>query len=169
MKNFAAILLIGVVALALPRPSRAAGGGGYFDPATGRFVPMVSPKVAPKDPPVTRTGTVDLDITLTIESAIGSDESVTCDATLSSDDASFFNEVTASGTVSGRPTGTLTLTMPYDWTQAATGESATVSLSCAEQDFEGTVDHSMEFLAPVTFTVPTTAGTVTKETFTGSL
>jgi hypothetical protein len=153
------------VTLAVPRLSRAAGIPGYWDTTASKFVPMRVPKVAAKDP-VTRTGTVDLDITLTLESAIGADEEVYCNASISTSDASFDNEVSAFGIVSGRPTGTLTLTMPYDWTMAATGESAQIFLSCTEYD-GGTVEHEMSF-ASVAFVVPATTATTT-EHFTGSL
>jgi hypothetical protein len=170
MKNFLVISLLGVVMLALPHSSRAAGPrdiAGYFDPTTSRFVHMVTAKVVPQKDPVTRTGTVVLDLTLSIESDIGVDESVSCSASIFGDDASFFNQVDTGGNLTGRPTGTVTLAMPYNWTMAASGETATFAVGCSEGDGEN-VEHSMTF-AGGAFVVPTAPGTVTTEKLTGSL
>jgi hypothetical protein len=79
----------------------------------------VTPKVAPLVS-VARTGTVRVVITLTIESAISTQDPINCQAGISADDASFYNSASTSGTiVRGTTTGTLTLAIPYDWTMAA--------------------------------------------------
>ena len=68
MKNFVAILVLGVIAIALPYTSLAASAAnanaGYFDPTTSMFVPMVTRKVLSKAAPVVRNSTVKVTISL---------------------------------------------------------------------------------------------------------
>jgi len=152
-------LALSAIGLLVPYSSDAAGA--VPGSSTAQPNPIV-PKVAAVSP-VTRTGTVKVVVTLAIESAIGADEPITCSASISASDASFDNEATTSNVlVRSGSTGTATLTIPYDWTMAATGESAQVSLSCSEgSSFNtGGVSHSIYFTGS-TFVVPVTAGTVT--------
>ncbi|HEV3113596.1 MAG TPA: hypothetical protein VGY99_24180 [Candidatus Binataceae bacterium] len=173
MKNLVVALVLAIVALALPYPTQAtsapAGIPGYYNAATGTFSPLTIKQV-PLAAVVSRTGTFEAVITLTIESAIGIDEPITCTASISSFDPSFTNSASATGlVVRTGATGKVTITIPYDWTMAATGESATVSVNCSESEFgTGSAGHSMSF-AGFTFTVPTTAGTVTIKDLTASL
>ncbi len=99
MKNFVVALVLAVVGLALPHPSQAAGAiagiPGYYDTTTGTFVPMVVPKVVPLAS-VARTGTVKVSITLSVEAAIGADEPISCQASISAFDASFDNSASVS-------------------------------------------------------------------------
>jgi hypothetical protein len=173
MKSFVAALPIVVFALMLSHPSQAAGPimgiPGYYDPATSRFVPMYTPKVTPLTS-VVRTGTVKVVVTLSIESSIGTDEAIVCNATISSDDASFFNSASDSGEiVRSGSTGTLTMSIPYSWTMAATGERANVTVSCDVENFNtGGISRSIDFIVPG-FVVPVTAGTVTTESLSASM
>jgi len=110
---------------------------------------------------VTRSGTVKIVITLSVESAIGADEAITCSVSIAADDASFLNSASSAGTiVRSGSSGTLTLPIPYNWTMAAAGETATVSTTCSEGAFESGVGHSIYFVGS-SFVVPATAGTVT--------
>lgn len=173
MKKFVVLLVLAVVGLVLPYPSQGAsapaGIPGYFNPATGTFAPLTIKQV-PLAAAVSRTGTFEAVITLSIESAIGIDEPITCTANISSFDPSFTNSASATGlVVRTGATGKVTITIPYDWTMAATGEQATVTVNCSESEFgAGSAGHSMSF-AGFTFTVPTTAGTLTIKDLTASL
>ncbi len=174
MKNFIVALVLAAVGLALLHPSQAAGAiigiPGYYDQATQTFVPMVVPKVVPLIS-VARTGTVKVTITLSIEAAIGTDEPITCQASIFASDASFDNSASATGlVVRSGATGTVTMPIPYDWTMVATGELATLSVSCSEGEgfSAGGVGHSISFTVPG-FTVPATAGTITTKTLAASM
>jgi hypothetical protein len=174
MKTFVVALLLVVLGLVLPHPSRASGAvmgiPGYYDQTTGTFVPMVVPKVVPLVS-LTRTGTVKVIITLNVEAAIGTFEPITCQASITASDSSFDNSATATGVVvrSGA-TGTVTMLIPYNWTMAAAGEQATVSVNCSEGNSftTGGVGHSIFFTVPG-FTVPATAGAVTTKTLAASM
>ena len=174
MKNFLMVLALGVVTLTLAYPSQAADPfrkiPGYFDLGTSSFVPMVLPKVLPAIAPVTRIGTLRVVIHLTIQSAIGTDEGITCSSNVFASDASFDNQASSSGpVVRSGATGTVVLTMPYDWTMAATGEQATVNANCSEgTGFGSPVSHSIFFTVPG-FIVPVTSGAVTTLTLTASM
>lgn len=174
MKTFVVLLVLAVVGLALPRPTQAAGAiigiPGYYDQATGTFVPMVTPKVMPLVS-VARTGTVKITITLGIEAAIGTDEPISCQASISASDASFDNSASASGlVVRSGARGTVTMLIPYNWTMAASGELANLSVNCIEgSSFStGGVGHSIFFTVPG-FTVPAGPGAVTTKTLAASL
>jgi hypothetical protein len=174
MKKFVVILALAVAAFMPPHPSHAAGvpaGGipGYYDTATSTFHPLVI-KVAPAVAPITRTGTLKLTINLTIESAIGTDEPISCTAGTGTVDLSFDNSASAGGTITRTGgTGTLTLLIPYDWTMAMAKELASITVSCSESsNYEEGVGHSVGFTSPG-FTVPSTNGVVTSETFTASM
>ena len=99
MKTFVMALVLAAVEFALPHSGQAAGAvrpvPGYYNPATGTFVPMVTKSLAAA--PVTRTGTVKINITLSIEPAIGADEPISCQASLTTIDASFDNSASATG------------------------------------------------------------------------
>jgi hypothetical protein len=173
MKNFVVALVLAVVGLALPHPSHAAGVTtgipGFYDPATGAFAPMVT-KVVPLVT-VARTGTVKVVITLNIEAAIGTYEPITCQASINSFDASFTNMASAAGlVVRTGATGTVTITIPYNWKMAAAGEQATVSANCSEGNgfSPGGVSHSISFTVPG-FTVPTANGTITTKSLSASM
>lgn len=173
MKNLVVALVLAVVGLALPHPSQAtsapAGIPGYYNPATGTFAPLTIKQVPFAS--VSRTGTFEAVITLTIESAIGADEPITCNVGISSFDVSFSNSASATGLiVRTGATGKVTVTIPYDWTMAATGEQAMVSVTCNEGSGFGTgsVEHSLTFTVPG-FTVPSTAGVLTTKDLTASM
>jgi hypothetical protein len=174
MKNLVIILVLAVAALA-PHLSQAAdatkGIPGFYDPTTATFMPLVVPKAVPLAK-VNRTGTVKISITLNIEAAIGTDEPISCDATISTFDSSFTNSASASATVvrSSLTSGSLTLSIPYDWTLANATETASVGTNCSESGgfSAGSVGHSIAFTVPG-FTVPTKPGTVTTINLTGSL
>jgi hypothetical protein len=172
MKNFGMALAFAAV-LALPHSGEAAGTveavPGYYNPMTGTFAPMVtkSPAVAP----VTRTGTVKISITLGIEAAIGTGEPITCQASIGVFDASFNNSASASGVVArSGGKGTVVLTIPYEWTMAASGEMVTISSSCTEgSGFDvGGVGHTISFTVPG-FAVPAKAGAVTTKSLRASM
>ncbi len=173
MKKFVMALAFATIGFAVPHAGKAAGAvravPGYYDPATGAFMPMVSKVLAAA--PVTRTGTVKITITLNIEASIGTDQAISCQASLSTFDASFSNSASASNVVvrSGAK-GTATLVIPYDWTMAASGEMVTISSSCTEGSgySAGGVGHTVSFVVPG-FAVPVTAGAVTTKTLTASL
>jgi hypothetical protein len=174
MKNFVVIVALAVGALVLPHPSQAAGipaNGipGYYNTATSTFVPLVI-KSAPAAAPVNRTGTLKITINLTIESAIGTDEPISCSASTETFDSSFSNSAGTSGIITRTgSTGTLTMLIPYDWTMANSGELATITVSCEESGFETAgVGHTVGFSSPG-FTVPTTKGALTSKTFTASM
>jgi hypothetical protein len=170
MKNFIAAVAL-VVGLALPHLSQAASvpaGAqlGYFDQTTATFKPLITPKVVPASS-VVRTGTVKVTITLTLQSVIGPESGVSCGAGIGAFDASFDNTAGASNVpvvISGS-TGTVTITIPYAWTMAASGEQATVSANCNEF---ATVDRFLTFILPG-FVVPTAPGTVTKISLKGTM
>jgi hypothetical protein len=173
MKNFVVVLVLAVVGLALPHPSQAAGVmmgvPGYYDPTTSTFVPIVTPKTFPLAT-FTRTGTFKLTVTLSIEPAIGVDEPITCQASISTFDASFTNSASTTGLIvrSGAK-GTLTMPIPYNWTTAAAGETATVTVNCSENSFgAGGIGHSISFTVPG-FVVPSTPNAVTTKSLTGSM
>jgi hypothetical protein len=172
MKNFVVALILAVVGLALPHPSQAAGAvtgvPGYYNPATGTFAPMVT-KIVPLAS-VSRTGTFKAIITLNIESAIGTFEPITCSASIMSSDASFDNSASASGlVVRTGATGTVTIMIPYNWTMAATGEQATVSVNCSEGTFStGGITRSIFFVVPG-FTVPAAPNTVTTKSLSAAM
>jgi len=172
MKILVMALTLAAVEFALPHSGEAAGAArlvpGYYNPANGTFVPMVtkSPAVAP----ITRTGTVKISITLSLEAGVGTDESISCQASIGAFDASFENSASTSGVVvrSGAK-GTVVLTIPYDWTMAAANEMVTITTSCSEGSFSaGGVGHSIIFTVPG-FAVPTKAGTVTTKSLTASM
>lgn len=174
MKNLVIALVLTVVGLAFANPSRAAGANmgilGYWDPTTSSFVPALTPKVVPLAAPVTRTGTVKVNITLNIESSIGTYDGISCSSAIFSFDSSFSNDASTSGSVlrSGA-TGTITMTIPYLWTMAASGELANVSANCdAESSSNGVVFRSISFTVPG-FVVPVTAGAVTTVNLKGSM
>jgi hypothetical protein len=174
MKNLIVALVLAAVGLALLHSSQAAGAiigiPGYYDQATQSFVPMVVPKVVPLVS-VARTGTVKVTITLSVEAAIGTDEPITCQASIFASDASFDNSASATGlVVRSGVTGTVTMPIPYDWTMVATGELATLSVSCSEGEgfSAGGVGHSISFTVPG-FTVPATPGTITTKTLAASM
>ena len=175
MKNLIVAGLLTVIVLALPHPSQASGPvigvPGYYDPATSTFVPMVAPKAIPLATFV-RTGTVKVVIMLSIEPAIGTDEAISCQATLQAADASFENSASATGlVVRTGSAGSLTMSIPYQWTMAASGEPATITVNCTEgnESFTpGAVGHSIFFTA-APFTVPATAGAVTTKTLSASM
>jgi hypothetical protein len=166
-KSFVSILALSAIGLVTPHLSNAGAVLGYFDPSTGSFVPTPrSPLVnkIPPQAPVSATGTVKVVMALTIESAIGTDEAITCLASIAVDDASFENSASASGVV-GRTgaKGALTLSIPYDWTMAAAGEHVSVSITCTEGAIYGAsggVSHSITFVE-VPFVVPATGTTTT--------
>jgi hypothetical protein len=110
-------------------------------------------------------------VTLGIEAAIGTDNPITCQASISTSDASFDNSASATGLVvrSGSK-GTLTLPIPYNWTMAAAGEFATVTVNCSEGSgfTTGAVGHSIFFTVPG-FVVPAAPGAITKKTLAASL
>jgi len=166
IKNLVIALVLVIVGFALPNPSRAAGANmgtlGYWDPTTSTFVPMLTPKVLPLASPVTRTGTVKVNITLSIESSIGTDQAISCSASILSSDASFFNQASTDGiVVRSGATGTVTMTIPYLWTMAATGELANVFASCNVENFStGSITRFITFTVPG-FVVPVTAGAIT--------
>jgi hypothetical protein len=172
MKNLVMALTLAAVEFALPHSGEAAGAArpvpGYYNPANGTFVPMVtkSPAVAP----TTRTGTVKISIALSLEAAIGADEPISCQASISAFDASFDNSASTSGVVvrSGAK-GTVVLIIPYDWTMAAANEMVTITTSCSEgSSGTGGVGHSI-FFTVAGFPVPAKAGTVTTKSLTASL
>jgi len=173
MKTHVMALAFAAVGLAFPHSGKAAGTirtvPGYYNPATGTFAPMVT-KVTPAAA-VSRTGTVKITITLNIEAAIGTDEPISCQASISAFDASFDNTASASNVVvrSGAK-GTAVLTIPYSWTMAASGEMVTISSSCTEGSgfSSGGVGHSITFVVPG-FAVPAKAGTVTTKSLTASM
>jgi hypothetical protein len=173
MKNFVVVLMLAIAVLALPYPSQAAsapkGIPGYFNPATGTFAPLTIYQ-APLGTAVVRTGTVNIAITLSIESSIGIGEPISCNASISSFDASFSNSASASGLVIRTgTTGKVTIPIPYDWTMAATGEQATISVSCDEGSFgTGAIGHTLSFTVPA-LTVPAKAGTVTTKSLVASM
>jgi hypothetical protein len=173
MKNFSVAFAVAAAVLALPHSGEAAETAkavpGYYSPATGTFAPMVtkSPAVAP----VARTGTVKISITLSIEAAVGTDQSISCQASIGAFDASFDNSASASGVVArSGAKGTVVLTIPYDWTMKASGEMVTISSSCSEGSgfTAGGVGHSITFTVPG-FAVPTKAGTITTKSLTASM
>jgi hypothetical protein len=139
---------------------------GDLHPSTGIFVPkaLILPHAS-----VARTGTVKVTITLAIESSIGSDQPITCEVSISAGDTSFVNSATASATVvrSGA-TGTCTISIPYDWTMATTGETATVSVTASTGSFSGGIFRNLT-LIHAGFAVPATAGTVTTLAFSASM
>ena len=173
MKNFVMALALATVGLVVPHSGKAAGAvravPGYYDPATGAFAPLVAKVRAAA--PVTRTGTVKITITLNIEAAIGTDEPISCQASIGAFDPSFSNSASASNVVvrSGAK-GTATLVIPYDWTMAASGEMVTISSSCTEgSGFDaGGVGHSVSF-SVAGFAVPSAAGAVTVKSLTASM
>jgi hypothetical protein len=175
MKKFAVVLVLAVAALGLPYPAaRAAtaapGIPGYYNPLTGSFTPLIV-KSVPLATPVSRIGTVQIAITLTVESAIGIGDPITCNASIISFDSSFSNTASATGLiVRTGTTGKVTIVIPYDWTMAATGESATVSVSCNEgTSFEaGGIGRTITFTVPG-FVVPATAGALTVKSLTASM
>jgi hypothetical protein len=153
--RFAAALVLATSGLGLTYSAMAADAPGAV-----KAPPFVIK--TPATSTVSRSGTVKVVITLSVESAIGTDEAISCTASIASDDASFLNEASSSGSVvrSGS-SGTLTLPIPYNWTMAATGETVTVSANCSEgASYESGVSHSIYFTGSA-FVVPATAGTVT--------
>jgi hypothetical protein len=175
MKNFGMALAFAAATLVLPHSGEAAEAvkavPGYYNPATGTFAPMVtkSPAVAP----VARTGTVKISITLSIEAAIGTDVSISCQGSVNTSDASFDNYASANGVVvrSGAK-GTVVLTIPYAWTMAASGEMVTIYTSCSEgspgSSTVGGVGHTISLTVPG-FAEPAKAGTVTTKSLTASM
>lgn len=165
--SFAGLLTLAAIGVAVPYSIDAAEGAGSQQRIIASPMTIKSPPASS----VSRTGTIKVVITLAIESAIGTDEPISCSASIASSDASFDNLATSSGTiVRSGATGTLTLPIPYDWTMAASGETATVSVNCSEGVgyTAGGVTHSIYF-AGSTFTVPATSGTVTTENYSASM
>lgn len=166
-KSFAVTLTLAAIGIVVPYSIDAADAGSS---AKGILAyPMVTK--APAASSVSRTGTVKIVITLAIESAIGTDEPISCSASISTSDASFDNSANATGTiVRSGATGTATLTIPYDWTMATSGEQATLSVNCSEGNgyTSGGVSHSIYF-AGSAFTVPHTNGTVTTKDLSASM
>jgi hypothetical protein len=173
MRRIVLTLILAVIGLALPHPSQAAGAvmgvPGFYDQATGTFVPMVVPKVVPLVS-VARTGTVKIIITLSIEAAIGPFQPITCQASIFASDVSFDNSASASGfVVRSGAKGTLTMLIPYNWTMVANGELASMSVNCSDNSFNtGGVGHSIGFTVPG-FIVPATAGAITTKTLAASM
>jgi hypothetical protein len=164
MMNSLTALALTAAALALPNAAHAAGNSaipGYYDPATRMFMPMIVG--APAAAPVSRSGTVKITITLNIQSSVGTDAPLTCQASISTFDASFQNSASASNVVTrSGAKGTAVLSIPYNWTMAAANESVLITSSCSESTFgAGGVGHSITFTVPG-FTVPTKSGTTTK-------
>jgi len=173
MKNLVVTLALSAIGLVVPYASYAAGVAGYLDPSTGTFTPaMIKPIKAKAATTVIRTGTVKIVVDLTFESAIGTDEAVTCYGSINSSDNSFDNSVSTTVLVNrtSATAGAATLVMPYDWTQLATGEDVDWSLNCTEGSSysAGGVSHSIYFTGG-TFVVPATAGTVTTITKTATM
>jgi hypothetical protein len=173
MKYLGMALAFGIAAFALPHSVKAAetikAVPGYYSPATGTFAPMVSR--VPTAAPVARTGTVKITITLGIEAAIGTDQPISCQASISVFDSSFSNSASASGVVTrSGAKGTVVLTIPYNWTLAAAGETVTITSSCSTGSgfSAGGVGHSITFSVPG-FAVPSAAGAVTTKNLTASL
>jgi len=173
MKTLVMALAFAAVGLALPHAGKAAGTirtvPGYYNPATGTFAPMVTKAIPAAS--VVRTGTVKITITLNIEAAIGTDQPISCQASISAFDASFDNTASASNVVARSGTkGTVVLTIPYAWTMSAAGEMVTISSSCSEGSgfSAGGVGHSITFVVPG-FPVPATAGAVTAKSLTASM
>jgi hypothetical protein len=178
MKNFVVAAALSAAGFVVSYSGSAAdtvrGVPGFLDPSTGNFTPAAASPIVTKVIPaaaVARTGTVKVVITLAIESAIGTDESISCSASFFATDASFDN--TASATtlvVRTGATGTATMTIPYDWTMAVTGEPATISVNCTEGNgfSAGGVGHSISFVTPA-FVIPAVNGTVTTKTLSASM
>jgi hypothetical protein len=173
MKNFGMAPALATTVLSLPHSGEAAGTvkavPGYYNPMTGTFAPMVTK--SPAAAQVARTGTVKISITLAIEAAIGTDEAISCQASIGAFDASFDNSASASGVVTrSGAKGTVVLTIPYDWTLASATEMVTISSSCSEgSGFDaGGTGHSITFTVPG-FAVPAKAGTVTTKSLSASM
>jgi hypothetical protein len=99
---------------------------GVLDPTTGVFttVPMTVPAASS-----TISGTVKVVLNLTLDSAIGSDETITCTVSISTYDTSYINSASAAidAVRSGRK-ATCTLVIPYEWTVAKAGETVSITL-----------------------------------------
>jgi hypothetical protein len=163
MMNSLTALTLTAAALALPNAAHAAGNSaipGYYDPATRMFMPMIVG--APAAAPVSRSGTVKITITLNIQSSVGTDAPLSCQASIGTFDGSFQNSASASNVVTrSGAKGTVVFTIPYNWTMAATGETAAIGLSCNEGNSTGGVGRNILFFVPG-FIVPTKSGTTTK-------
>ncbi len=172
MKSSLIALTLTAAALAPPNAAHAAGNSaipGYYDPATRMFTPMIVG--APAANPVSRSGTVKISITLNIESSIGTDAPISCQASISVFDASFENSASASNVVTrSGAKGTVVLSIPYNWTLASGNESMTISSSCTEGSgfSPGGVGHGITFTIPG-FAVPSKSGTTTTKSLTASL
>jgi hypothetical protein len=173
MKSFiaGALLAVASVAMSSGAEARAATGiPGYIDTTTGVFTPYV--QKVPAATSVARTGKVAVTIALNIQPAIGADEPISCTVSISAFDASFSNSASSAGVVSRTGTkGSVTISIPYQWTMKAAGETAIVTVSCSEgvSSFTpGGVAHSISFTVPG-FAVPATAGATTKISLAASL
>jgi hypothetical protein len=175
MNNIAAnsfmIAAIGAASIVPARSLAAAaptpGVLGYFNAATGAFTPAMARRLPTTS--LTRTGTIKVVVTLSIESAIPADYPVSCSANVSAYDASFTNSAYAyADAVRSGATAACTLTIPYNWTLSATTDTVTVSFAAsAGSSSLDQVTHSTghSFTA---FTVPAT-GTTTSLTLSDSL
>lgn len=117
---------------------------GYLDLSTGVFSPrLASPPPATAVP---RTGVVTITITVAMDSAIPLEQTVTCNAGLSSFDSSFTNTAGAQSTVvkSSKTVGKCVLTIPYVWEVAAatTNMSVTASITSGTSFGIGSVGHT---------------------------
>jgi hypothetical protein len=174
MKNFVVAAALSAIGFVVSFSGKAADTVRSVSGSTESLTPPVASPMLTKVIPaaaVGRTGTVKVVINLAIESAIGSDEFITCTASVFATDASFDNSASASTlVVRTGATGTATMTIPYDWTMAASGEPATMSVSCTEGNgySAGGVGHSISFVTPA-FVVPVVNGTVTTKTLSASM
>lgn len=159
MKTFAtaaaAAALLGSM-LAIPTPIQAqdspVGIPGFLNPATGTFTTRLS--LAPAAASLKRTGTVSVTISVLINSTIPASQQITCSVTLSSSDASFFNEVFGTGTVArAGGAGKCVIRLPYIWevlnAQTAMQVSASVSTSGGFNSSQPSRNATQAFAFPV--------------------